>query len=104
MGEPFHPAAGLLDRLLQRGHVRIVIRRGVLGDTLLNARFLVRRHLALHFVDDEREAGLGVGRQWAWRDFTRLCRVRQLRGRADASEADVRDVALLGDLRAVPDR
>ena len=44
-----------------RRHVSLVVGAGVLGGALLNPRFLVRGQLALHFFDDERKAGLGIG-------------------------------------------
>jgi len=44
-----------------------MVRGGVLGDSRLDPRLLVRGHLTLHFFDNERKARLGigfVGRRW----------------------------------------
>ncbi len=97
MGEPFHPARALSTASFERGNMRIVVGASVFRRTLLNPRFLVRRQLALHFIDDERKAGFGIGLDGHGR-FLALPAADVAR-RADALEIDVGDIARFGDFR-----
>lgn len=87
-----------LDRLRDGGNTSIVIGARVPGSTLLDARLSVRRQLALHFFDDERKAGFGIGLDGRSAGSAAAAAATSAAA-GDAAKADIVVVSLRSDFR-----